>query len=450
MTGSGLIVLALGSIILLLLLITVLRISAFVALLVVSFALAVATGVPLAEIPALIQDGMGKTLGYITVVIGVGTMLGEMLRVSGGAEKLANSLVRRTGEKKASWGLMTVGLIVAIPVFFEVSLILLIPLVYNLVRRTGKSMLYYGIPLAAGIAVAHSFIPPTPGPVTVAALLGADLGWVILFGLAAGIPAAIVGGVFWGAYIGSKIHTTVPDYIEVEAQLQERDKTHKIPGIGVVLAIIGLPLALILLNTASAALLQADHPARAWLAFIGHPFTALTAALLLSFYFLGTRLGFSREEIQQVTTRAIEPVGMIILLTGAGGIFGKVLVAAGVGDALTSLMAESNMPVVLFAFSIAAGIRVLQGSATVAMVTSAGLIAPILANVDYSAPLTGAMVIAIAAGATVLSHFNDTGFWLVKQFMGLTEKQTLMSWTVMETIVGFVALGVILLLSTVL
>ncbi len=447
MSAGFLILLAVLSIVALLVLIVVCKVHAFVALLVVSVGVAIAGGIPLAEIPGVVQQGMGRTLGYIAVVIGVGTMIGEILRVSGGARQIANTLIRRAGEPRAPWGLTIIGLIVAIPVFFEVALILLIPLVYDLVRRTGRSMLYYGIPLVAGIAVAHSFIPPTPGPVTVAALLGADLGWVILWGFVAGVPAAIVGGIFFGRYIGTRIHTGVPHHVPQDEPDSEDGQPRKVPGFGIVLAIIALPLVLILLNTASSVWLEEGSNLRQWLVFIGHPFTALTAALLLAFYFLGTRLGFSREEMQRVAERSMEPVGMIILLTGAGGVFGRVLVETGVGDALADMMTTTNLPVVLFAFLIAMGIRVLQGSATVAMVTAAGLVAPLLGMGDYSPALVGAVVIAIAAGATVLSHFNDTGFWLVKQFMGLTERQTLMSWTVMETIIGVVALVIVLAIS---
>lgn len=445
MSASFLILLAVLSIVTLLILIVVCKVHAFVALLVVSVGVAIAGGIPLTEIPGVVQEGMGRTLGYIAVVIGVGTMIGEILRVSGGARQIANTLIRRAGEPRAPWGLTIIGLIVAIPVFFEVALILLIPLVYDLVRRTGRSMLYYGIPLVAGIAVAHSFIPPTPGPVTVAALLGADLGWVILWGLVAGVPAAIVGGIFFGRYIGTRIHTGVPHHVPQDDP--DADQTRKVPSFGIVLAIIALPLVLILLNTASSVWLEEGSNLRQWMAFIGHPFMALTAALLLSLYFLGTRLGFTPEEMQGVATRSMEPVGMIILLTGAGGVFGRVLVETGVGDALADMMTATNLPVVLFAFLVATGIRVLQGSATVAMVTAAGLVAPLLGMGDYSAAMVGAVVIAIAAGATVLSHFNDTGFWLVKQFMGLTERQTLMSWTVMETIIGVVALVIVLTIS---
>lgn len=445
MSATFLILLTLVSILAILLLIIVVRMQAFIALLLVSLIAAVVGGIPIAEIADTIRDGMGSTLGYIAVVIGVGTMIGEMLQVSGGANQIANTIVRGFGENKAPWALSVIGLIVSIPVFFEVALILFIPLVYDLTRRTGKSLLCYGIPLAAGMAVAHAFIPPTPGPVAVAALIGADLGWVIFFGFVAGVPAMIAGGIFFGKFIGNRIHVALPEHMIPD--VPGDDTLRRKPGFGIAVTIILVPLVLILANTGTEVWLAEDHVVTRWMALLGHPFTALIIAVLMGFYFLGTRLGFSRDEVQQVATRSLEPVGMIILLTGAGGVFGKVLVAAGVGDVLIDLMSASNLPVVLFAFLVATTIRVAQGSATVAMVTTAGLIAPIVETAGYSAPLIGAITIAIACGATVLSHVNDSGFWLVKEYMGMTEKETLKSWTVMETIIGVTGLIVILVIS---
>ncbi len=447
MSATFLISLTVLSILVLLLLIIYYRMQAFIALLVVSMLVAVAGGIPISEIIDTIREGMGGILGYIAIVIGIGTMIGEILRVSGGAGQIADTIIRSFGEKKAPWALSLIGLIVAIPVFFEVALILFIPLVYDLTRKTGRSILHYGIPLAAGIAVAHAFIPPTPGPVAVAVLIGADLGWVILFGLIAGIPSAMAGGIYFGRYIGEKIKVSVPEHMIPESDAESVSNITKIPGFGISVLIIIVPLILILMNTASGVFLPDDSTFFIWMSFIGHPFTALIIASLMAFYFLGTRLGFTRDQVQEVATKSMQPVGMIILLTGAGGVFGRVLVTAGVGDVLVDVMASSNLPVVLFAFLVATVIRVAQGSATVAMVTSAGLIAPIIEVAGFSPPLIGCVVIAIACGATVLSHVNDSGFWLVKEFMGLTEKQTLMSWTIMETIIGVTGVSIVLMIS---
>jgi Gnt-I system low-affinity gluconate transporter len=446
MSATFLLSLTVISILFLLVFIIKLRMQAFIALLIVSMVVAVVGGIPISEVINTIQQGMGGILGYIAIVIGIGTMIGEILRVSGGARQIAGTLLKQFGEKKAPWALSLIGLIVAIPVFFEVALILFIPLVYDLTKRTGKSILFYGIPLVAGIAVAHSFIPPTPGPVAVAALLGADLGWVIFFGLIAGIPSAIIGGIFFGRYIGNKITIGVPEHMIPETGDIEENLL-KIPGFFISVSVIIVPLILILMNTASGIFFPEDHPAAIWMSFIGHPFTALIIACLMAFHFLGTRLGFTREQVQQVATKSMQPVGMIILLTGAGGVFGRVLVTAGVGEVLIDVMATTAMPVVLFAFIVATVIRVAQGSATVAMVTTAGLIAPLIEAAGYSPPLIGCVAIAIACGATVLSHVNDSGFWLVKEFFGMTEKQTLTSWTIMETIIGVTGVSIVLVIS---
>jgi Gnt-I system low-affinity gluconate transporter len=438
-----LLLLAAGGIALLLFLVIVLRLHAFIALLLVSMAVAIAGGVPLPEIADTIREGMGSTLGYIAVVVGVGAMFGELLQVSGGAERIARTLLARFGQRRAPSALALTGLIVATPVFFDVALILFIPLVYSLARRTSQSLLYYAIPLLAGIAVAHAFIPPTPGPVAVAALLDADLGWVILFGLIAGVPATIVGGLLFGRYIAGRIPLEVPEYMEVQVPTED----DRLPSFGLVLTLIGIPLALILLSTVSGVALPEGNTVRDVLSFVGHPFTALIVAALLAFYFLGIRCGYSAAEVQKIATRSLEPLGLIILVTGAGGVFGRVLIATGVGDALAEVMAASNLPIVLLAFVFAAVVRVSQGSATVSMVTAAGLMAPIVEAGTYSAPLIGAISIAIASGATILSHVNDSGFWLVSQFLGMTEKETLRSWTVMETLVGLTGLAVIFVVS---
>jgi gluconate transporter len=451
MSTGALVGLVIFGIALLLGLVIFARLHAFIALLVTSLVVAVVGGVPLSEIAGLIQTQMGGTLGYIAIVIGVGAMFGEMLHRSGGAQAIAERLLGVFGEKRAPWALGLTGLIVAIPVFFDVGLILFIPLVYSLAKKSGRSLLYYAIPLLAGIAVAHSFIPPTPGPVAVAGLLGADLGWVILFGLLAGVPAMLVGGVWFGRRVADRIHLDVPEIMHFEEhETSPGDRAsgpRSSPSFGLAAGLIAFPLVLILLGTVSSVVLPEGHAARDLLAFIGHPFTALIGAALLSFWLLGTRLGFSATEVREMATKSLEPVGLIILVTGAGGVFGKVLVATGVGTAVADWMATSKLPLVVLAFLIATVVRVAQGSATVSMVTAAGLLAPIIEAGSYSAPHVAATVIAVASGATVLSHVNDSGFWLVSRYLGMSEKQTLRVWTIMETIVGLTGFAVVLVLS---
>lgn len=438
-----LIMVALAGIFLLLFLVIRTKLHAFVALLLVSLLVGIAAGMPLGEVINSIQNGMGGTLGFVAVVVGLGAMFGKMLEVSGGAERLAATMISKFGEDKAQWALGVTGFIVAIPVFFDVGFIILVPIVYGLARKTGKSLLHYGIPLLAGLAVTHSFIPPTPGPIAVAELVGAELGWVILFGVLAGIPAMILAGPVFGRFIGKKIHIAIPDYMELE----EKEYDKELPSFGMITSLILIPLILILLNTLSGVLLDEGNMVREILTFLGHPFVALTIATMLTFYLLGTKRGYSRQEVQDIATKALEPAGIIILVTGAGGVFKQVLIDSGVGDVLGEMMGDSALPPIVLAFLIATAVRVAQGSATVAMVTAAGLITPLLEMVGMTGPALGLIVIAIASGATVLSHVNDSGFWLVNRYFGMDVKDTLKSWTVMETIIGLTGFVVVLIIS---
>ncbi|MGJ7034254.1 GntP family permease [Anoxybacillus eryuanensis] len=443
MASSSLILIVIAGISLLLFLIIRSKLHAFVALLLVSLLVGIAAGMPLKSVIESIQNGMGGTLGFVAVVVGLGAMFGQMLEASGGAERLAQTLMRKFGESKAQWALGITGFFVAIPVFFDVGFIILVPIVYGLAKKTGRSLLYYGIPLLAGLAVTHSFIPPTPGPIAVANLIGADLGWVILFGFIAGIPAMIVAGPLFGKYISKKIHASIPTYME----WKERDDEKDLPSFRLIATIILIPLLLILMNTVSGVVLPEKSTFRAFFTFLGHPFVALTIATLLAFYFLGRKRGLSKQQVQDIATKALEPAGIIILVTGAGGVFKQILVDSGVGKVLADMMSTSSLPPIVLAFIIAALVRVSQGSATVAMVTSAGLMAPFIETLQLTGPILGLITIAIAAGATILSHVNDSGFWLVNRYFGLEVKDTLKSWTVMETIIALVGFSVVFVIS---
>jgi Gnt-I system low-affinity gluconate transporter len=443
MSDQMLILVALAGIFLLLFLVIKTKLHAFVALLLVSLIVGIAAGMPLGEVVTSIQNGMGGTLGFVAVVVGLGAMFGRMLEVSGGAERLAQTLINKFGEDKAQWSLGITGFLVAIPVFFDVGFIILVPIVYGLAKKTGKSLLYYGIPLLAGLAVTHSFIPPTPGPIAVADLIGADLGWVILFGVIAGIPSMIIAGPLFAKFISKRIHAVVPEYMQVEEM--EYDK--ELPSFGLIASLISIPLVLILLNTLSGVLLDEGNTIRTVLTFLGHPFVALTIATILTFILLGTKRGYTRDEVQEIATKALEPAGIIILVTGAGGVFKQVLIDSGVGEVLGEMMAGSSLPPIALAFLIAMVVRVAQGSATVSMVTAAGLMSPLISTLGLEGPVLGLMVIAIASGATVFSHVNDSGFWLVNRYFGLDVKDTLKSWTVMETLIGFVGFAVAFILG---
>lgn len=409
------------------------KVQAFIALLIASIFVGVLSGMePLAIIKA-IQEGMGSTLGFVAVVVGLGAMFGAILEHSGGAESLATFLLSKFGEKRSSWALMLTGFIVAIPVFFDVAFIILVPMIYALQRKTGKSLLLYGIPLLAGLAITHSFIPPTPGPVAVADIVKADLGWVIFFGFLTGIPTAIVCGPLFAKYIAKKIHVDAP-VLQIDS-----DAIKTFPPVGIIISIISIPIVLIVLNTLlNSPLIGEEFISKnilEWLGMIGHPFSALIIANLIAWYTLGLRRGFTKDKLLDITTQSMGPAGIIILLTGAGGVFKQMLVNTGAGEMLANYFADQGVSILLFSFIAAALIRILQGSATVAMITAAGLTSPLLVE-TISEPQKALIVIAIASGATIMSHVNDSGFWLVSKYLGLSEKETFKSWTVMTTILA--------------
>lgn len=428
----------------LLILILRFKVQAFLSLLISSIIVGVIAGMNPNDIITTMKDGMASTLGTVATIVGLGAMFGAILESSGGAQTLANFLLKKFGEKNASWALMLTGFFVAIPVFFDVAFIILIPLLYSLQRRTKKSLLLYAIPLLAGLAITHSFIPPTPGPVAVADILKADLGWVILVGFIVGIPTAIVSGPLFAKYISKKIHIDAPQLVS-----EETDST-EFPSVGSIVTIIGVPIVLIVVNTvldtADTTKGDALHTIKPWLKMIGHPFSALIIANLLAWYFLGIRRGFTKEILSKITSKSMEPAGIIILLTGAGGVFKQMLINTGIGKMLADQIASSGISLVLLSFIIAALVRILQGSATVAMITAAGVVAPLMAS-----SLVGIdkafLVISIAAGASILSHVNDSGFWLVSKYVGLDEKQTFKSWTVMTVLLSLTGFTTVFLLS---
>mgnify|MGYP005845275585 CR=1 FL=1 len=449
MTALHLLLVTLLGIVLLLLLVTKFKLNAFVALLISGMFIGLGAGMPVDQVLDSIQQGMGGTLGFVATVVGLGAIFGQLLEHSGGASSLARYFIKKFGDKNASWAMMFTGFFVAIPVFFDVGFIILVPLVYALANRTGKSLLYYGIPLLTGLAVTHSFIPPTPGPIAVADIVGADLGWVILFGFIIGIPTAILAGPVFGSYIGKKIYAAVPEYMD----WQEPDESEEesLPSIGLIIAIIAIPLVLILLNTLTTLLVDRQMLQAGLLTdtarFAGHPFTALTIAVLAAIYWLGTRRGATKKQLSDLSIKAMQPAGVIILITGAGGVLKQVLIDSGVGDLLATTMSDLGFPVIVLAYLIACAVRVTQGSATVAMITAAGISAPVIEQFALSDPEIALVVLAIASGATILSHVNDSGFWLVNRYLGLSEKDTLKSWTVMETIISVTGFSLAAILS---
>ncbi|MEV0095982.1 gluconate:H+ symporter [Streptomyces sp. NPDC050738] len=464
---TGLLIVAALGIALLLLLIIKVRIQPFVALLAVSIAVGLGAGLSVTELfgtvqkstaTSVIETGMGGTLGHIAIIIGLGTMLGAILEVSGGAETLSSRLLNLFGEKRAPLAMGLTGLIFGIPVFFDVGIFVLAPIVYAATKRSGKSIVLYAMPLLAGLSMTHAFLPPHPGPVAAAALFHVSLGWVILMGISVGIPALLCAWVY-AAWIGKRLFVEVPqDMLDASeeakaAVLAEREsqgvKSQEAPvALTAVLAIIGTPLILILLATFSSIALD-PSTFRSVIEFFGHPFVALTIALLLAYYLLGIRRGWSRKSLEQVSTASLKPVGNILLVVGAGGVFGAVLKASGIADALAKTFNDVGLPVIVLAWLIAVVLRVAQGSATVAIVTTAGIVVPLVEGQDLSQGHLALIIMAISAGSIFASHVNDGGFWMVSKYFGITERDTLKSWTVLETVLSVSGFVVAALLSLV-
>ncbi|APU12818.1 MULTISPECIES: GntP family permease [Actinoalloteichus] len=478
LTAAGL---AIG---LLLLLVIKFKFQPFVALLIASIGFGLSTGMQPVALVDLMVDQMGGALGQVALVIGLGAIFGEVLQRAGAAERLATTLIDRFSDRNVAWGLGFAGFLVSIAVFIDVAIVILVPMLYSIARRTGRSLLFYGIPLCAGLSVTHTFIPPTPGPIATAGIMNADLGLVILFGVICGLPAMLVAGPIFGRFISKRIFVPVPEDIAAPspvvaggrssdgapaAATPDADSTsgsgqsagptspgspspaeepvRELPSFLSVVGALLLPLVLILGGTTGSLLLQEGSAPHTALAFIGHPVIALLLTCLYTLYFFGVRRGSSGDELQKMATRALAPAGVIILITGAGGVFGGFLVESGLGEVLADAMQEWNIPIVLFGFLTSALIRISQGSGTVAMITGATLTAPLAESMDLGGPMLALTCIAIACGGTAFSHVNDSGFWMANRYFGMSVADTLRSWTVMKTAVGLTGLAVVLILS---
>ncbi|MER6569369.1 gluconate:H+ symporter [Streptomyces sp. NPDC001093] len=461
----GLLTVAALGIALLLFLIIRVRLQPFVALLAVSIAVGLLAGLSVTELfgtvqrsdaVSTIESGMGGILGHVAIIIGLGTMLGAILEVSGGAEVLATRLLGLFGEQRAPLAMGLTGLIFGIPVFFDVGIFVLAPLVYAAAKRGGKSILLYCLPLLAGLSMTHAFLPPHPGPVAAAGLLHVQLGWIILMGIVCGIPAVLAAWAY-SAWIGQRIFVAVPqDMVEAaeearravvaEQRAQGVEPRERPVPLATVLAIIGTPLILILAATFSSIALD-PSPTRSVLEFFGHPFVALTIALLMAYYLLGIRRGWSRKSLETVSTASLKPVGNILLVVGAGGVFGAVLKASGVAQALSDTFHGVGLPVIVLSYLISLVLRVAQGSATVAIVTTAGIVAPLLAEGHHAQPFVALVIMAISAGSIFASHVNDGGFWMVAKYFGISERDTLRTWTVLESVLSVAGFAVAAVVS---
>jgi len=420
------------------------KLHPFIALIAVSLALGIAVGMPFGAVVKAFQDGVGGVLGFIAIVVGLGTMLGKMMAESGGATRIATTLITLFGEKRVHWAIMFVAFIVGIPVFFQVGFVLLIPLVFTIARRTGMSLVKIGIPLVAGLSVVHGMVPPHPAAMLAVGAYHADVGRTIAYALLVGLPTAALAGPIFATWIAPRI--TLPAENPIAAQFAGSVPRDNMPGFGISLFTVLLPVILMLCASAADVALDATSTLRSTLDFVGSPIVSLLLALLFSFWSLGYKQHFTRDQILKFAGDCLGPTAGILLVIGAGGGFNRVLLESGVGQAIADVALGSHASPLLLAWTVAALIRVATGSATVAMTTAAGIVAPIAATTGTTPEL---LVLATGAGSLVLSHVNDSGFWLIKEFFNMTVPQTLKTWTVAETIIGVAGLGFTLLLSLV-
>lgn len=438
---TRLMVAAAVGIIVLLVLIIRFKLHPVLSMMVSAIIIGIGAGMPLSMISDTVEKGVGKTLQSIALLIGLGSMFGGILEESGGAQKIARTLIDVFGEKKAGWALGLTGLVIGTTVFFEAGVVVLIPLVFSIAKQTNKSTLYYAIPLLSGLASGYAFVPPSAGSVLVANALNVNLGTLILVGIPTALICMLISGVVWGGYIGNKVFTKLPGNVD-----EIKDNNENLPSFSLVLGVILIPLILILISTLSKYM---NIPANIQeiLGFIGKPFIALTIATLASMYFLGIRRGMSKAQLKTVLDHSLKPVGMILLVIASGGVIRWMLQDSGLGNVIGPALENSGLPLILVAFLIALLVRASVGSSIVAMTMASGIMATMPAVMATSMLYRAAMCLAICGGATALSHVNDAGFWLVGSFLEIDEKTTLKSWTVMETLIGVTALVVSLIIS---
>ncbi|WP_147535112.1 GntP family permease [Bacillus marasmi] len=441
-------IVALG-IIALLVLIMGLKLNTFISLIIVSFGVALALGMPLDAIVKTIEAGLGGTLGHIALIFGLGAMLGKLIADSGGAQRIATTLVNKFGEKNIQWAVVAASFIIGIALFFEVGLVLLIPIVFAISKELKISILYLGIPMTAALSVTHGFLPPHPGPTVIAGEYGANIGEVLLYGFIIAVPTVIIAGPIF-TKIAKKLVPASFNKTGNIASLGEQKvfKLEDTPGFGISVFTSLLPVILMSIATVITLLQKTigfeDNSLLAAIRFIGEAGTSMLISLLVAVYTMGIARKIPIKEVMNSCTTAITHIGMMLLIIGGGGAFKQVLIDGGVGDYVAEIFKGTSLSPILLAWIIAAILRISLGSATVAALTTAGLVIPMLGQSDVNLAL---VVLATGAGSLIASHVNDAGFWMFKEYFGLSMKETFATWTLLETIISVAGLGFILLLS---
>ncbi|WP_290869498.1 GntP family transporter [Aquabacterium sp.] len=441
MSTLGLLGIGAGSIGLLLLLIIKWEVHAFVAMMLVSVLVALATSMPIGDIVSTLIAGMGGTLGSVAILVALGAMLGRMIEVSGGAANLAQRFTALLGPTRVPAALTAAALVLAIPVFFDVGFIILVPIVYGFCKAAGVNPIKFGLPVAGIMLAVHVVVPPHPGIVGGAAILKADVGWITMLGLAICLPLAPLS-----QWLSKRLNCTEYQMLPATAaqfaafgsgQTEASANTGRpAPTLGVVLALIIVPLAMIMVGTTGAAMLPKGDALRNLLSFIGAPIMALMVAVGMAMWFIGKGQAWSRERTNAVMESALPPAATVILVTGAGGVFAKVLTASGIGAALSQSLIDTHLPLILMAFVISLALRAAQGSATVAILTTCGLLAEAINTGGYTTVQVALLCVAIGFGSLGLSHVNDSGFWIVTRYLGLSVGDGLRTWTVLTTVLG--------------
>ena len=431
-----LLIAALVAVIGLILLIAVRKLNPFIALFLASLFLAVSAGMPLATVIHSFEAGVGATLGHIAIVVALGTMLGKMMAESGGADQIAHTLIRLFGEKRISWAMMVIGLVVGLPAFFEVGFVLLIPIAFTVARRTRTSLILVALPMVAGLSVVHGLVPPHPAALLAVTIYKADVGRTIFYALLIGIPTAIVAGPLYARLIAP--HVALAEENPMAAEFADHGAESSLPGFGLTLLTILLPVVLMLIGSWADAVTLPGGALNQGLHLIGNDDIALLLGVLFSFFSLGRMRGFTRATILRFSNECLAPTATITLLVGAGGGFGRVLQDSGVSQAIIGIAMQSHVPILLLAWLLAALMRLATGSATVAMTTAAGIVAPIALHSTGVHPEL--LAIATGAGSLIFSHVNDGGFWLVKEYLNMSVTQTIKTWSVCETIISVTAL----------
>jgi len=427
---------ALVAVVSLIVLVAVLKLNPFIGLFVVSLALAVVAGMPMAAIIHSFEAGFGGVMGHIAIIVALGTMLGKMMAESGGADQIAYTLIRLFGERNIHWAMVLIGLIVGLPAFFEVGFVLLIPIAYTVARRTKKSLILIGLPMVAGLSVVHGLVPPHPAAMLAVSIYKADVGRTILYALLIGIPTAILAGPVYAKVIAPYVHLEADN--PMAAQFVEHGEERSLPNFWLTLFTILLPVVLMLVGSWADEIAAHGSGVNQALHLVGDDDMALLIGALFSFVTLGKMRGFTRDTILRFSNECLAPTAIITLLVGAGGGFGRILQDSGVSRAIVTVALHSHIHLLLMAWLLAALMRLATGSATVAMITAAQIVAPIALRTPGVHPEL--LAIATGAGSLIFSHVNDGGFWLVKEYFDMSVPDTMKSWSICETIISVAGL----------